>query len=83
MIRSLLFVLTLCGWLVAQTPPQVVSLTPENLADVVDPATTELVVVFDRDMDRSGHSICGGGPSFPKFRGRPKWLGAPQAGADR
>ena len=75
MIRFLLFVLLLSSGLASQTPPRVVSLAPENLAEAVDPATTELVVVFDRDMNRSGHSICGGGRSFPKFNGRPKWLG--------
>lgn len=32
----------------------------------VDPATRELVLTFDRDMDRtSGWSVCGGGPTFP------------------
>ena len=75
MNRFLLCLLMLCGWLAAQTPPRVVSLTPANALDAVPPTTTELVVVFDQDMDRTGHSICGGGPSLPKFRGRPKWDG--------
>lgn len=42
---------------------------------LLDPAATELVVTFDRDMFRGGHSICGGGVTFPKVSGRPKWRG--------
>lgn len=49
-------------------------MTPADGATVA-PTTKELVVLFDQDMDRSGRSICGGGPSFPKFNGRPKWEG--------
>jgi hypothetical protein len=82
MIRSLLLLLSVCGFLAAQEEqapkpervwPKIVSRIPENLATTVDPATTELVVVFDVDMDRGGHSICGGGKPFPKFTARPQW----------
>jgi hypothetical protein len=69
-----LTLLLLCSPAVAQTPPRVVSMTPAD-GGLVAPSATELVVLFDQDMDRSGRSICGGGPSFPKFTGRPKWDG--------
>ncbi|MFN3240014.1 MAG: S41 family peptidase [Planctomycetota bacterium] len=76
MLRPLLSALCLCWGLAAQAkdPPKVVSMTPANGATI--PATTsELVVTFDRDMFRGGHSICGGGKSLPKVRGRPRWKG--------
>ena len=72
MLRLLLSALCLCVVTLAQAPPKVVSSTPRNGA-AVDPATSELVVTFDQDMSRRGYSICGGGPSFPKIDGRPKW----------
>jgi len=75
MIRPL-FALFVCGCLSAQTPPQVVSLAPSNLADAVEPGRRELVVTFDQDMDPSGQSVCSGSKSFPKFAGRPRWQGA-------
>lgn len=83
MTRVLLLLLFACGWLAAQgspsvitkTPPKVVAMTPDNHATAVDPSVTELVVEFDQDMDRGGHSICGGGVTFPKFMTRPRWDG--------
>lgn len=54
--------------------PQVVRCEPSHLAVDVDAATTKkLVVVFDRPMSTSGWSVCGGGPKFPKLRGKPHW----------
>ncbi len=51
-----------------QTPPKVVSLDPPHLAANVEPhGTTRFTVVFDRDMDTTAHSVCGGGPTFPKI----------------
>lgn len=74
MIRSLVL-LSVSSFLAAQTPPGIVSRTPKDLANSVAPTTTELVVVFDQDMDRSGYSICGGGKTFPRFLARPQWQG--------
>lgn len=56
--------------------PRVVSLTPANGAADINPATAELVVTFDRDMKPGSHSVCGGGPLFPKLRGQPVWKDA-------
>lgn len=47
---------------------------PENGATDVPPGTIELWVAFDRDMSKTGESFCGGGPAFPKFQGRSRWL---------
>ena len=32
-----------------------------------------LEIHFDQPMSRSGYSFCGGGPQFPKIKGRPRW----------
>ena len=80
MLRASLSSLFLVAAVVAQTgppalaPPKVVSMKPRD-GGVLDPAATELVVTFDRDMFRGGYSVCGGGPDFPKIEGRPKWRG--------
>ena len=80
MLRALLPLSCLCAAGAAQdeppalTPPKVVSMTPRD-GGTLDPAATELVVTFDRDMFRGGYSVCGGGPDFPKIQGRPKWRG--------
>ena len=58
----------------AQDPPKVVRLEPGNRAVEVDAKrATKLVIEFDQPMKRSGFSICGGGPQFPKITKRPKW----------
>ena len=54
--------------------PEVVSVEPANGATDVDPATTELRIVFNTSMDRRGYSICGGGPTFPELNGKPSWV---------
>ena len=60
--------------LLGADPPKIVSLEPANGAKTVDAAkTTKLVVTFDKSMDLAGWSFCGGGPNFPKFKGKPKW----------
>ncbi len=46
------------------TVPQIVSITPADGAENVDPNLKEMVVLFDRDMGK-GMSWCGGGPSHP------------------
>jgi hypothetical protein len=56
--------------------PRVVSMTPPNGADDVDPSkVTELVVEFDRAMQQGSHSWVGGGPTFPKIPDgqHPRW----------
>lgn len=55
-------------------PPRVISATPDNADLGVDPAMTQLRIQFDQDMDPSGRSICGGGPSFPRINGTPTWI---------
>src|SRR6476660_2076131 len=54
--------------------PKVVKATPDNGQNDVDPGTVrELRVVFDQPMDVGGRSIVGGGDTFPKFVGKPRW----------
>jgi len=55
--------------------PQVEKVSPENGATDVDPATRELRVTFDQDMENHGYSFVGGGPAFPGA-GRPRWIDA-------
>lgn len=52
--------------------PKVVAMTPANGQQDVDPATTELVITFDRAMLDGGWSVVGGGEHFPKL-GRPSY----------
>lgn len=59
--------------LVVADAPKVISLKPANGATDVDPNTSELIVRFDQDMSTGGFSVCGGGPAFPKLRGKPVW----------
>lgn len=80
MLRTSLVLLAVCAAALAQTGPpakapvKVVSMTPRD-GGVVNASTKELVVTFDQDMFRGGHSICGGRPLLPKINGRPKWRG--------
>lgn len=63
-----LAIVALCSAARAQQPdaPRVLRFVPAHDASEVDPALTELQVVFDRDMDQKrGWTFCGGGPSFP------------------
>ena len=55
--------------------PKIVKMEPANGATDVDAATVkELRVTFDRDMNTGGFSWTGGGESFPKTTGEPKWI---------
>jgi hypothetical protein len=66
--------LSLCAALVARAePPRVVSATPDNGQTDVDPATRQITIVFDQPMNHDAWSIVGGGPTFPKVLGKPKW----------
>src|SRR5262245_40105382 len=58
-------------------PPKVVELSPKNRARDVDPKTVkQLKVTFDQPMNTSAWSLCGGGPNYPKLKGRPVWKDA-------
>src|SRR4029079_5837311 len=46
--------------------PAVFSAAPKVGSTEVDPASTEISVTFDRDMDVGGYSWTGGGEFFPK-----------------
>lgn len=53
--------------------PTVIEATPDNGATEVDPNLRRIVIKFDQDMSHRGHSICGGGDTFPKLVGKPRW----------
>lgn len=53
--------------------PTVAKAEPDNGDKNVDPATRQIKIVFDQDMSRRGHSVCGGGETFPKLVGKPRW----------
>lgn len=53
-------------------PAKVVSLIPTNGAVNVTVGLTNLVIEFDQDM-RSGFSVTGGGPTFPRITGKLQW----------
>jgi hypothetical protein len=53
--------------------PKVVSIVPAIGATDVDPATTALVVTFDRPMRDGAWAVVGGGPHFPKITGKPSY----------
>ena len=55
-------------------PPRIVTTVPMVGAKEVDPATSEIVVAFDRDM-AGGFSWTGGGPDYPPMAEgqKPRW----------
>jgi hypothetical protein len=53
--------------------PHVVAMTPRNGATDVDPATTAIVVAFDRAMTDGSWAVVGGGPHFPEVTGSPSY----------
>jgi hypothetical protein len=57
-------------------PPRVILAAPDHADADVDPAISEIRIEFDQDMSHGGHSICGGGPTFPKIRAKPTWIDA-------
>lgn len=70
------FAASLCFVSFLADAPRVVSLEPRNQAADVDfKGVTQLVIEFDRPMDTTGWSLCGGGPEFPKTKGMPRWDG--------
>jgi pentatricopeptide repeat protein len=53
----------------------VVKTVPENGASDVDPNLKQIRVTFDQNMTTGrNYSWVGGGPTFPKTRGEPKWV---------
>jgi len=56
-------------------PPKVVKATPDNGDTDVDPGLKALRIEFDQDMNPGGHSLCGGGPTFPEVSGKLRWVG--------
>jgi hypothetical protein len=73
---SWLLVLGLAATPALADRPHVVKASPDNEATDVDPATRELRITFDQDMDTGGYSFVGGGPTFPGSGGRPRWIDA-------
>ena len=63
----------MCPLRATAAPPVVAKAVPDDGATNVDPALKELRVVFDQTMSPDGMSIVGGGPTFPKFTGKPHW----------
>ena len=59
----------------AEEPPRVVWTVPENGAQSVDAATTELHFTFDQPM-RGGYSFVttGGKSMYPEVVGKPQWI---------
>lgn len=58
----------------ASDAPKIVRMEPASDAvDVDAKSTTQLCVSFDRPMRDTSWSFCGGGPSFPTLRGKPRW----------
>ena len=61
----------------AEEPPRVVQTVPENGAQSVDAATTELHVTFDQSMDtKRGYSFVtvGNKSMLPEVAGKPRWI---------
>lgn len=57
----------------AFTRPQLLRTDPASGGGAVAPGPRDIVVEFDRPMDRGGFSFTGGGPSFPILRGQAFW----------
>ena len=55
-------------------PPRVIEATPDNGDFGVDPAMTEIRIVFDQPMRQGAYSVVGGGDSFPEITGSLRWL---------
>jgi hypothetical protein len=56
-----------------QTAPKVQEMTPAIGAKDVDPATTTLMITFDRPMQDRMWSVVGGGEHFPEIKGPPTY----------
>ena len=56
-----------------QKVPKVQQMVPANGAEDVDPATTTIVITFDRPMLDRMWSVVGGGEHFPELKGKPSY----------
>ncbi len=59
-------------------PPRILGTSPAVGALEVNPATAEITVTFDQDMNQGGFSWTGGGPDYPPIREgqKPFWRDA-------
>ncbi|MEW6277894.1 MAG: S41 family peptidase [Candidatus Eremiobacterota bacterium] len=71
-MRTLVLLLLLTA-LARAAPPKVAATEPTTGDRAVDPALHEIRITFDQDMDLRGYSVTGGGPSFPRVDGTPRW----------
>ena len=60
----------------SQAAPELVSVSPEIGAMGVDPATAEIRVTFDQDMDTTGYAWTGSGEAYPETTAKPLWADA-------
>lgn len=68
---------------IADDAPKVVEQSPPPFAcDVDAKSVQQLTVTFDQPMNQTGWSFCGGGPNYPKMKGRPRWKDAKTIVAD-
>ncbi|MFN0127457.1 MAG: S41 family peptidase [Verrucomicrobiales bacterium] len=56
--------------------PRVIQTVPKDGARSVAASLSEITVTFNQAMDQSGYSFTGGGESFPKLNGQPRWQSA-------
>ncbi|MHC5163676.1 MAG: S41 family peptidase [Planctomycetota bacterium] len=68
-----IIIIFFCAAISSARPPKVIKMIPENGAVDVKPGPTKIRILFDQDMSKGGHSLCGGGESFPEIAGEPKW----------
>lgn len=61
------------GQAVSPAAPKIATTDPENGAENVDPALTEIRVTFDREMDTGGYSWIGGGETYPEVTDEARW----------
>ncbi len=57
----------------ASPAPKVLRTYPVNGSKDVVPGTVQIRIKFDQDMNQARCSICGAGPLFPTFAGKPMW----------
>jgi len=57
-------------------PPKVIEAIPDNGDTNVNPSLKKIRVTFDQDMKQAGYSWVGGGETFPKMLGQPRWIDA-------
>ncbi len=55
-------------------PPRVIKAIPDDGETDVDPGLREIRITFDQNMARDRYSFVGGRPTFPKVRGRLRWI---------